>query len=85
MWYWRRKENISRPERVKKAVVDKVKEESNILKTVKRRQVNWVGDIFHRNCLIKHVIDGKIEGTRRRGRSYKHKLMSSRKRDNTGN
>jgi len=60
----------------------KVKEESDNLKTVKRRQANWFGDNFRRKCLIKHVIERKTKGTRRRGRSYKRKLMSFRKRQN---
>jgi len=34
--------------------------------------VNWIGHILHRNCLMKYVIVGRIEGktqvTVRRGR-----------------
>jgi len=30
--------------------------------TIRRRKANWIGHIFHRNCLIKHVTEGKIEG-----------------------
>jgi hypothetical protein len=30
--------------------------------TLKRRKVNWIGRIFCRNCLLKYVSDGKIEG-----------------------
>jgi len=33
-----------------------------MLRTVKRRKTNWIGHIWHRNCLLMHVIDGKIEG-----------------------
>jgi hypothetical protein len=29
---------------------------------------------LHRNCLIKHVVEGKIEGKRRRGRRRKQLL-----------
>jgi hypothetical protein len=29
--------------------------------TTKRRKVNWIGHIFHGNCLLKHVIKGKTE------------------------
>jgi hypothetical protein len=39
-----------------------VDEERNILCTVKGRKANWIGHILHRNCLVKHVIEGKIEG-----------------------
>ena len=37
-----------------------VKEERNIL-TTKTRRANWVSHILHRNCLLEHVICGKIE------------------------
>ena len=30
--------------------------------TAKRMKVNWVGHILCGDCLIKHVIEGKIEG-----------------------
>jgi hypothetical protein len=45
-----------------------VKEGRNILHTIRRRKANWIGHILRRNCLIKHIIEGKILGTRRRGR-----------------
>jgi hypothetical protein len=34
----------------------------NILNTIKRRKANWILHILHRNCLLKHVIEGKLEG-----------------------
>jgi hypothetical protein len=59
-------------------VLHRVKEVRNILRTIKRRKANCIGDIFRRNCLRKHVIAGKIEGrievTRRRGRRCKQLL-----------
>jgi hypothetical protein len=49
-----------------------------ILNTIKRRKANWIGHILHRNCLLKHVIEGKLEGriemTGRRGRRCKQLL-----------
>ena len=35
------------------------------------RMANWIGHIVRRNCLPRHVIDLKIEGTRRRRRRRK--------------
>jgi hypothetical protein len=39
---------------------------------------NWLGHILRRNCLLKHVIEGKLEGrikmTGRRGRKRKQLL-----------
>jgi hypothetical protein len=59
-------------------VLHTVKEERNILHTLKRRKANWIGHILRRNCLLKHVIEGKIEGsiemTGRRGRRRKQLL-----------
>jgi hypothetical protein len=50
------------------------KEERNILHEMKRRKANWIGHILRRNCLIKHVIEEKREGTGRRGRRRKQLL-----------
>jgi hypothetical protein len=33
----------------------------NILRTIKRKKANWIGNILRRNCLLKHVIEGVIE------------------------
>jgi coproporphyrinogen III oxidase len=59
MWCWRRTE-ISWTDRVRnEEVLQRVKEERNIVHTVKRRKANWIGHILRRNCLLKHVIEGK--------------------------
>jgi hypothetical protein len=42
-------------------VLLRVKEERNILHTIKRRKDNWIGHILRRNCLLKHVIEVKLE------------------------
>ena len=39
-----------------------VEEARNILHAVKRKKAYWIGHIFPRNCLLKHVIKEKIEG-----------------------
>jgi hypothetical protein len=26
-------------------------------------KAEWIGHILHRNCLLKHVIEGNVEGT----------------------
>jgi hypothetical protein len=71
MWCWRKMEKISCTDRVSnEEVLHRVKEERNILHTIKRRKTNWIGHILRRNCLLKHVIEGKLEGRNegRRGR-----------------
>jgi hypothetical protein len=63
---------------VRNEVLHRVKEERNILLTIKGRKANWIGHILRRNCLLKHVIEGKLEGrtevTGRRGRRRKQLL-----------
>jgi hypothetical protein len=49
-------------------VLHKVKEESNILRAIQRRKSNWFGYILRKNCLLKHIIKGKIERRGRPGR-----------------
>jgi hypothetical protein len=70
---------ISWTDRVRnEEVLQRVKEERNILHTIKRRKANWIGHILRTNCLLKHVIEGKLEGrvdvTGRRGRRRKQPL-----------
>ena len=56
-------EKISWTDRVKnEEVLHTVKTERNILHTVNRRKANWIGHMLRRNCLIKHVTGGEIEG-----------------------
>ena len=59
-------------------VLHTVKWERNFLHTIKKRKANWIGRIMRRNCLLKYIIKGKIEGgievTERQGRRYKQLL-----------
>jgi hypothetical protein len=52
--------------------------ERNVLHTITRRKANWISHILRRNCLLKQIIEGKIEGgievTGRRGRRRKQLL-----------
>jgi hypothetical protein len=43
-------------------VLQRAKEEMNILRTIKLRKANWICYILHRNCPLTHVIKGKIAG-----------------------
>ena len=56
-------------------VLLEVSEQRNILHEIRKRKANWIGHILRRNCLLKEVIEGKIQGlievTRRRGRRRK--------------
>jgi hypothetical protein len=78
MWCLRRMEKISWTNHVRNKDLHGVKEKSNILHTITRRKANWVVHILHRNCLLKHIIEGKMEGgievTRRQSRREKQLL-----------
>jgi hypothetical protein len=87
MWCWRRMEKISWTNHVKnEEVLHRVKEERNIIHTIKRRKANWIGHILRRNCLLKYVIKGKLEGriemTGRRGRRRKQLLDDLKEKRN---
>jgi len=69
-------EKISWIDRVRnEKILHRAKEGRNILHAIKRRKADWIGHIWRRNCLLKHVVQGKIEertnGTGRRGRRRK--------------
>jgi hypothetical protein len=76
MWRWRRMGN-SWTDRVRNEVLYRVKDR-NILHTIKRRKANSIGHIWRRNCLLKHVLEGRIERriqiTGRRGRRHEQLL-----------
>jgi hypothetical protein len=79
MWCWRRIEKISWTDHVRNGEeLHRVKEERNILHEIRKRKANWIGHILRRNCLLKHVFEGKIKGQtevkRRRGRRHKKLL-----------
>jgi replicative superfamily II helicase len=70
-------------------VSQSVKEERNILHTIKRT-ANWIGHILRRNCLLKHIIEGKIEARLEvRGEDQEEDVssywMTTRKGEYTGN
>jgi hypothetical protein len=83
-------EKISWTDRARnEKVLHRVKEERNILHTVKRGKANWIGHSLRRNCLLKHVTEAKVVGrtevTGRRGRRHKQLLYDLRKGQDTVN
>jgi len=57
-----KKGKIGWTDRVTNEVLSRVKEQRNILHTVTRRKANWIGQILCGNCLLKHVLGGKVDG-----------------------
>jgi hypothetical protein len=65
---------ISWTDGVRNEVLQRVKEEINMLHTINRRKDKWICHILLRNCLLRHFIEGKIEGTGGGGRRGKQLL-----------
>jgi hypothetical protein len=65
-------------------VLHGIKKERNILRKIERKYVSRVGHIFCRNCILKHILVGKIEarieGMGRRGRRRKPVLDNLREK-----
>ena len=75
-------EKISWRDRVgNEEVSNTVKEERNILRTVKRRNDNWIVDVLRSNRLLKHIVEGKTEWKRR----YKQLLDNLKEKTGYGN
>jgi hypothetical protein len=43
-------------------VLQSIKEEKNVLHTIKIRKSNRICHMLGRNCILKHVTEGKIQG-----------------------
>jgi hypothetical protein len=72
---------------VKNDVLHRVKEERNIIYTINGNKVKWICHNSRNTSLLKHVLEGKMEGnievTRRRGRRRKQLLVTLRGRNDT--
>ena len=56
-------EKISWTDRVRnEEVLLRVSEQRNILHTIIGWKANWIGHILRWKCLLKHIIEGQIEG-----------------------
>ena len=63
-------------------VLLRVNKQRNILHEISKRKANWIGHILRRNCLLKQVIEGKIQGemeVTRRGGRRRRKLLDDLK------
>jgi hypothetical protein len=47
---------------VKNEVLKRVKENRKVLHLIKLKKADGIGHTWRRNCLLKHVIEGKIKG-----------------------
>jgi hypothetical protein len=69
MWIWRRMEKISWKDKItNEEVLRRVGEERKLIDTIVRRKKNWIGHILRSNCMMRDVMEGRMDGRRPRGR-----------------
>jgi len=69
MWVWRRMEKVSWKDRkTNEEVLSAVSEERSLVNTILHRKKNWIGHILRNDCLMRDVIEGRMEGKRPVGR-----------------
>jgi hypothetical protein len=69
MWIWRRMERVSyKDKKTNQEVLSAVCERRKLLQTIVYRKKNWIGHVLRHDCLMRDVIEGRMEGKRGRGR-----------------
>jgi hypothetical protein len=69
MWLWRRMEKVSwREKRTNEDILQSINENRGLLMSIRKRKKNWIGHVVRGSGLLKLVLEGRMEGTRRRGR-----------------
>jgi hypothetical protein len=83
VWCWRRMKKFGWTDCVRNEVLQRVKDERNIVHTVTNTKPNWIGHILCRKCFMIYAIEGKKQGgtevTRRRGKGPSNYWMMFRK------
>ena len=70
MWLRRKIEGIKWQDHItNEEVLNKVGEKRSLINTITRRQKNWIGYVLRGNNLIKELIEGRLYGKKRRGKS----------------
>ncbi|KAJ4449015.1 hypothetical protein ANN_00409 [Periplaneta americana] len=69
MWIWRIMERVKWTDRIRNEVVlERVGEGRMKLKHIRKRKMNWLSHWLRRNCLLKDVLEGMVNGRRVRDR-----------------
>ena len=69
MWMWRRVLNVSWTERVRnERILERMDTERELLKTIRKRQLQFLGHVMRMEGLESLSLTGRIEGVRARGR-----------------
>jgi hypothetical protein len=62
MWSWKMTEIIWADHVRNEEVLHRIEVERNILQTIKRRKINWIGHVLLRNHLLEQITEGNIKG-----------------------
>src|SRR6218665_2074133 len=54
--------------RTNEEILERVDEKRSLIGIIRSRQGNWLGHIMRRNSLLRTIIEGRIEGKKKRGR-----------------
>ena len=69
MWLWRRIEKVSWKGRISNEVVlGRVGVERELITMLRSRKKSWIGHVLRGDGLLKEVIEGRMEGSKPRGR-----------------
>jgi len=55
-------------------VLSLVQEQRSLVYVIKQRQANWIGHVLRHDCLLKTVLEGKMEGRGPRGKPRRKML-----------
>jgi len=69
MWTWRKMERVSYLDRkTNEEVLSSVGEKRSFTDAILNRKKNWIGHVLRGQGMLKHSIEGRMEGKKRRGR-----------------
>jgi len=69
MWFLRRILKISWQEyATNESVLERIGMSRCLVNTIKRRKTIWIGHVLRHDNMLRHAIEGRLEGKRTRGR-----------------
>ena len=69
MWIWRRMERISWKDKISNEVVlERVGVKRDLMDMLRKRKKTWIGHVLRGDGLLKEVLEGRMEGSKTRGR-----------------
>src|SRR3989442_9168974 len=72
VWLWRGLEKISWRDKIHNVeVFARVREERCLIRTIRQRQKNWIGNVLRGEGLLRDVVEEKVKGKKRSGKPRK--------------